>query len=116
MNSKKYAARKEMLQQRIDAGIVASHFPEIGSIVIHMTYTQRGAKSMLRTVNFFPGSSALFRIDCLSNDCTDGGFDLTRVINAMVRSRQETATGELGCEGERPDHSSIIYEVVIHYA
>jgi hypothetical protein len=115
MSSKRHAARREMLQQRIDAGVVGAHFPGVAGIVISMIYTQRGAKPMLRTVNFSPGSSALFRIDCLSRDCVEGGFDLTQVITAMIRSRQETAKGELNCEGEHPDHSSIVYEVAIHY-
>jgi hypothetical protein len=115
VNSKKNAARREMLQKRLDAGVMSEHFPEVAGIVINMKHTQRSAKSLLRTVNFFPGSSAFFRLDCLSNDCVDGGFDLTHVITAMIRNRQETAKGELGCEGGNPGHSVINYEIAIQY-
>ena len=114
-NSRKNAARTERLQQRADAGFVATHFPEVESIVISMTYSQKGiAKSLPRVVNFFPGSYALFRVACLNNDCVDGGFDLTQVINTMIRNRKEAAKGDLSCESA--EHSAIAYEVAIQYA
>ena len=119
MNSRKSAARTERLQQRLDAGFVSTHFPEVASIVISMMYSQRGIqKSLPRTVNFFPGSYALFRVNCLNKDCVDGGFDLTQVITAMIRNRTEAAKGELSCEGNgsSTDHSAIVYEVAIQYA
>lgn len=114
MNSKKNAARREMQQQRLDAGFVATHFPDVASIVINMMYNQRGTKSLSRTVNFFPGSYALFRIACLNNDCVNGGFDLSQVINTMIRNHREAAKGDLNCESA--DHSAITYEVAIQYA
>ena len=111
-------AREERLQRKVDAGFVATHYPEVASIVISMTYNQKGiGKSLSRTVNFFPGSYALFRVDCLNKECVDGGFDLTQVIDAMIRNRRGTAKGDLCCEGNGPsfDHSAIAYEVAIQY-
>ncbi len=107
----------ERIERRCEAGFVSKHFPDVSSIVISMTYNQRGIKSLLRTVNFSPGSYAFFRVDCLSKECVAGGFDLTGVITAMIRNRREAAKGELGCEGNDPsaDHSDIIYEVAIQY-
>ncbi|MEK7332375.1 MAG: hypothetical protein AAB017_03265 [Nitrospirota bacterium] len=119
MNSRKNVARAERLQRRVDAGFMAKQFPEVTSIVISMMYNQKGIqKSLPRTVNFFPSSYALFRVDCLSKDCADGGFDLTQVITAMVRNHREATKGELSCEGNSPsaDHSAIAYEVAIQYA
>ena len=119
MNNKKNAARTERLQQRVLAGFVSAHFPEVESIVISMMYNQSGiAKSLPRTVNFSPDSSALFRIDCLNKDCVDGGFDLSQVLNSMVRNRREDAKGQLSCEGNgaSADHSGIVYNVAIKYA
>ncbi len=82
-----------------------------------MTYNQTGIqKSLPRVVNFFPGSYALFRIDCLKKECVDGGFDLTQVITGMIRNHKEAAKGHLTCEGGPPDdHSTIVYEVAIQY-
>jgi hypothetical protein len=117
MNNKKNVNRTERLRQRLDAGSMADHFPEVASIDIRMTYNQKGIKSLLRTFSFSPGSYAFFRVDCLSKECVDGGFDLTHVITGMIRNRRKAAKGELSCEGESPaaDHAAIVYEVVILY-
>ncbi len=106
------------MQQRLDAGFVATHFPEVASIAISMIYNQREiAKSLPRIVNFFPGSCALFRIDCLNKNCVDGGFDLSHIITTMIGNHREAAKGDLSCEGNGPSvgHSAIAYEVAIQY-
>jgi hypothetical protein len=81
-------------------------------------YKEKGIASPIhRIVNFSPGSYAFFRVDCLSNDCVDGGFDLTQIINSMIRNHSKEIKGELGCDdsGPRADHSAIVYEVAIQY-
>ena len=108
-----------MRQRKLDAGFMVDQFPEVTGIVIKMIYSQKGIlKSMPRVVNFFPGSSALFRVDCLNKECVSGGFDLTQVITGMIKNRKEASKGDLSCEGSGPtaDHSTIAYEVAIHYA
>jgi hypothetical protein len=118
MNTRKNATRIEKRQQKLDAGLVNDQFPEVASIVVKMTYTQRGLqKSLPRVVNFFPGSYAFFRIDCLNKECVDGGFDLTQVITGMIKNRREAAQGDLGCAGDSPssNHSTIAYKVAIKY-
>jgi hypothetical protein len=110
--------RLERNQQKIDSGFMSRHFPEVASIVISMMYKQQGtANPVHRIMNFFPGSYAFFRVDCLSNDCVDGGFDLSQIIKSMIRNRSEASKGELGCDdsGPRADHSAIVYEVAIQY-
>jgi hypothetical protein len=118
INSRKSAARAEKLQQKIDAGFVSKLFPEVASIVVNMTYNQKGIqKSLPRIVNFFPSSYAIFRVNCLNKSCVDGGFDLTQIITTMVKSHRETTKGDLCCEGgPSPDHSDIVYEVAIQYS
>jgi hypothetical protein len=119
INSRKNAARMERQQRKIDAGFMVNKFPQVASIVISMMYSQRGIqKSLPRVVNFFPGSYALFRIDCLNKECIEGGFDLTQVITEMVRHGRKATKGDLSCEGDGPsaDHSTIAYEVAIQYA
>jgi hypothetical protein len=118
MNSRKNTAKAERQQRKLDAGVVAARFPEVASIVVRMTYTQRGVqKSLARAVHFSPDSYALFRIDCLNKECVDGGFDLTQVITGMIRSRREASGGVLCCEGDGPsaNHSTIDYKVAIQY-
>ncbi|RJQ55724.1 MAG: hypothetical protein C4526_02960 [Nitrospiraceae bacterium] len=117
MFNKNNQARAERNQERLDAGFMAGQFPEVASIVISIMYTQRGAKSLLRTLNFSPDSYAFFKVACLSDDCVDGGFDMTRIITSMIRNHSEASKGELGCDdnGPRPHHSNIVYEVAIQY-
>jgi hypothetical protein len=117
-NSRKNATRTERKQQRIDAGLIAAQFPEVAQIVVSMIYNQKGIKQSLpRTVNFFPSSYALFRVDCLSKDCLDGGFDLTPVITSMIGKRKKASKGDLSCEGDGSSagHSAIVYEIAIQY-
>ena len=116
--SRNNQASIERNQRRLDAGIMSRHYPDVASIVISMMYKQQGiANPIQRVINFFPGSYALFRLDCLSRDCVDGGFDLTQIINSMIRNRREVVKGELGCDdnGPRADHSNIVYKVAIQY-
>ena len=118
MNSRKNAARVERQQRKVDAGFMVAQFPEVASIVVSMMYNQRGIqKSLPRVVNFFPGSYALFKVNCLNKECVDGGFDLTQVITQMVGNRRKASKGDLSCEGNGPsaDHSTIAYEVAIQY-
>ena len=116
-NREKQAVRAGKKQQKLDAGFMASLFPEVESISISMVYSQKEIRQSLpRTVNFFPTSYALFRVDCLSKDCIEGGFDFTRIINSMIGNRKITSSGKLGCEGgPAADHSAIVYDVAIQY-
>jgi hypothetical protein len=116
-NREKQAVRVERKRRKIDAGFMASLFPGVESISINMVYSQKEIlQSLPRTVNFFPTSSALFRVDCLSKECIEGGFDFTRIINSMIGNHKITSKGELGCEGgPAVDHSAIVYEVAIQY-
>jgi hypothetical protein len=118
MNSRRNAARIERQQRKLDAGFVDALFPEVAGIVINMIYNQRGIqKSLSRVINFLPGSYALFRIECLNRECSEGGFDLSEVITGMIRNRRGSAKGSLSCEGKSPsaNHSTIAYEVSIQY-
>ena len=121
MDNSKNLARmermQEMMQQRREAGSVATHFPEVANIVMNMTYNQRGAKSILRTFNFTPESYAFFVVNCLRQDCVGGGFDLTEVITSMIRNRRAEVRGALGCKGtdSSTNHSDIAYKVSIQY-
>lgn len=117
MINKRNDAKLERIQQRRDASTLVKRFPGVAEIVINMTYNQKGIRPILRTFNFSPNSYAFFRIDCLSKECIDGGFDLTRVITTMIRNHSAVEKGALNCEGNDPsgDYSDIVYEVTIQY-
>jgi hypothetical protein len=121
MNNNKHTAmmerKQEIMRQRREAGSVATRFPEVASIIMNMTYKQNGSRSIPRTFHFAPNSDAFFVVNCLRQDCVDGGFDLTHVITEMVRNRRVDAKGALGCKGtdSSTSHSDIVYEVAIQY-
>ena len=118
MNNRRNEADIERMQQKRDAGSVSKRFPEVVGIVISMRYyNQRGIKSILRTFNFSPTSYAFFNVACLNKNCAEGGFELTPVINTMIRNHRVETKGVISCEGGEPsaDCSDIAYEVAIQY-
>ena len=112
-------AKADKKQQNIDAGILSARFPEITNIAISMVYRQVGVlEPFHRTVNYFPGSYAVFRVNCLNEGCIEGGFDFSKIISAMVRDLKNLSKGKLSCKGCSPgaDFSDVAYEVNIRYA
>jgi len=118
-NKEKNVAKMEKRQQRLESGLISEHFPEVSSIVINVknSYGVRNPITVLRTFNFWPNSYAYFNIDCLSEGCLDGGFDLNQVITMMIRSHRDSEEGELICDSSNlsSDHSRIYYKVSILY-
>ena len=116
--AKMTAARAKEKQQRIEAGLVSELFPKVTEIAISMLYSQAGAlKPLSRTVNFFSGSSAIFKLNCLCSECVEGRFDFTEILGAMVRTRKTVSKGEISCEScSAPECSDVAYSVTIKYA
>jgi len=116
----KNAVKMEKMQQRVESGLISEHFPKVSNIIINLTNSYKGINpnTILRTFNFWPNSYAYFNIDCLSEGCHDGGFDLNQVINMMIRGHKDSEEGELVCDGYNlsPDHSNIQYKVTIWYS
>ena len=97
-NRNNYAAKMALKRQsRSAAGLVSERFPQVLDIVIHMTYYQKGPNPvlMLRTVNIFPASYAYFKMDCVIKGCDGGGFDLTSVVDDMVKTHKRVKKGLL---------------------
>ena len=111
-------AREERKRQVLAAGLVSERFPDIASIVVTMNYSRGSFAAVLRTLNFYPGSHAFFRISCLGEGCDDGGLDLTNVLQRMIRGHIRSAKGELSCDNRDSAivHPSVNYEVAITYS
>ncbi len=117
-----YMERLELKRQDMLAtGLVSDRFPEVSSIVFRMTYYQKTVDPvlMVRTVNFFPTDYASFHMDCMREECTNGGFDLSPVVAGLVKTRKKSIKGKIVCNGKnenlRPGHASIAYEVSVQY-
>ncbi len=112
--------RQELLKKKkIAAGLISDHFPGVSEIVFRLTYYQRGQHPvlMVRTLNFLPTDYAYFHMDCMREECNNGGYDLTPVVTGLVRNRKKTVKGKLCCGGKNgtlaPGHASIAYEVSV---
>ena len=121
-NRYNYALKMELKKQNnVAAGLVSDRFPTVSGIVIHMTYYRDAPKPvlMVRTVNVYPTSYAYFKMDCMIKGCSAGGFDLTSVIDDMVKTHKKVKKGALICHGEidtvTSEHAHIEYETVIEY-
>jgi hypothetical protein len=118
MSNRRNAARTEKQQRKLEEGTVISPFPKVKKISINMIYTQKGLGTPLqRTLNYLPESNAYFIVECLSKTCVEGGFDLSRFINTMVRGNKKTADGQLNCCSANSADclSAINYKVAIKY-
>lgn len=121
-NKQSYMEKQELKRSvMLAAGLVSERFPGVSGIVFRMTYYQRTSDPvlMVRTVNFFPTDYACFRMECMREECANGGFDLTPVVAGLVKNRKKSVKGKIVCNGTnetlRPGHASISYEVTIQY-
>ncbi len=103
------------------AGLVSERFPAVSSIMFRMTYYQRTADPVLmtRTMSFSPTNYACFRLECMREECNDGGFDLTPVVTHLIKNNKKSVSGKIVCNGKSEDlphaHASIAYEVSVQY-
>ncbi len=118
LNKKKLAERDERKRCELDTELLSSKYPDIESLVISMDYYQKGYKDLMmkRTVNFSPESHAYFLMECMKNDCLEGGFNLAPVISSMVRKNLTSEKGEITCQGnDSSEHARIIFKISIKY-
>jgi hypothetical protein len=122
LRKQSYLEKQERKQKALlAAGLVSDRFPGVASISFRLTYYQKTSVPVLmtRTVNFFPPNYACFHLDCIRDECTNGGFDLLPVVAGLVKGRKTSAKGKLFCNGKHPalheGHASIAYEVNIEY-
>lgn len=104
------------------AGLVSERFPAVSNIMFRMTYFQRTVDPVLmtRTINFSPTNYACFHLDCMREECTNGGFDLAPVVANLVKNKKKSVSGKINCNGKSEDlrhnHASIAYEVSVQYS
>jgi len=105
----------------IAAGLISERFPAVSNIMFRMTYYQKTADPILmtRTISFNPSNYACFHLECMREECTDGGFDLAPVVAGLVKHNKKSVSGKIICSGKNEDvrhgHASIAYEVSVQY-
>jgi hypothetical protein len=117
-----HAERAKLKKQMNEAaGLVSDRFPSVAGMIITMTYYQGSVKSplMIRTVNIYPTSYANFKMTCMTKGCTDGGFELSAMVEKMVKTQTRMSKGSLLCSGNTDalsnGHARIDYKAVIKY-
>ena len=121
MRSNVYTARNAVWMERqrqiLAAGLVSERFPGVSSIVVTMHYNRGRNSALLRTLNFYPGSPAFFKVSPVGDEGEDGAPDLTNFISRMIGEHQGSAKGEVGGGrgGEVAVHPKVDYEVAIAY-
>ena len=111
-------AREDRKREMLAAGLVSERFPGVASIVVTMNYNRGSHSSLLRTLNFYPGSPAFFKISSLGGEGDEGGLDLTNCIGRMIRSSERSTKGEFRSDQRDPAvvRPNVEYEVAITYA
>jgi len=123
MQKQSYIEKMELKKNNLlAAGLVSERFPGVLSIVLHMIYYQSTSEPVLmkRTLNFLPTDYACFHIDCMREECSNGGFELTPVIAGVIKNHKKSAKGKIACCGKNGtlshNHASIGYEISVQYS
>jgi len=115
-----FREQQERAQAALAAdGLVSERYAGVSSIKFHLTYYHRARDPVLmkRTLSFSPANHASFRLHCVQEGCTGGGYDLATVVADLARSRKRSVKGRIFCHGTNGTigHGSIDYEVNIQY-
>lgn len=105
---RKLSPRAEYLQQehqRVkESASLQERYRDLKSLTVEIAYFDEGGLvrrgEMKYTVNLAHAKS-LFRFSCPNNECVGGDFDLSIELANAIAGRQESASGELICQGWR---------------
>lgn len=110
---------------KMSAGLVADRYSCVSTIIFQLKYYHSAFNRVLmtRTLSFIPANYAYFHLDCIKDDCSDGGFDLSPIVEDMIKNRRNTVKGTLLCNGKKsvsrsphvPGHARLSYEITVKY-
>lgn len=116
--------RAEYLQQQHErvkeSASLQERYLDLKSLTVEIAYFEEGSFArrgeMKYTVNLAHAKS-VFRVSCPNSECVGGDFDLSRELANAVAGRQETASGELICQGwrSRTTIDSVLCRNVLRY-
>jgi hypothetical protein len=114
-------------QERIAAGYVKDRFPDITSIQIRRTFvdfdTDKHFTKEPEIWNIPLTMHALFQVECPMYECVDGGFDLTGIVEEMIKNKVVHQDGSVTCPGWQDQErigqhrcmTKLLYEIDIQY-
>ncbi|MEW6166530.1 MAG: hypothetical protein AB1651_02350 [Pseudomonadota bacterium] len=110
-------AREARQQAWLAVPTVAEQFPGVGEIAVELQFLLENGRphSSAHRRIFLPDMQAYFDVQCPDRDCSDGGFDLGRAIQAAARAPGHSSAGNLRCRGftrSQPCSLSLEYGVL----
>jgi hypothetical protein len=80
---------------------VSALYPEVRRITLFIAFEEAGSElePNYQQIIFTADNEAIFRIDCSRDGCVGGGFDLTPVVDGMVKNEASRVHGKLACDG-----------------
>lgn len=83
------------------SGLIKERYPQVDKIVFKFHYHDSDglAEDSEETFNRNPESYAYFEFECPYRECIDGGFDLSKEVTEMLKSKKEEIDGEKICMG-----------------
>ncbi len=106
MNHKKFTPREDYRQQESqrakDSASLSERFRELKSLTVEFGYFSPEGLSRNRQIKYTVNpnhAKAVFRLDCLNDECVCGDYDLSEALAQAVAARRPTVTGEMCCHG-----------------
>lgn len=80
---------------------LAELYPDLHRITLFIAFEEADSASepSYQQIIFTPDTGAEFRLDCLRDACTCGGFDLAPVVADLVKGGESMVHGTLVCAG-----------------
>lgn len=97
---------------------LSERFPKVSGISVRITYhgTSGNPVLMVRTVNYFENTEAVFLMQCFRKDCLEGGFNLEPKIAQLVKNRLKSGVGKMACAGSASGcNATISFEIKLKY-
>lgn len=110
MTTKENNKRKQEHRCHRESNLItlSEKFPDIANIKILYTNQHKSifsSREEKKERDISPDKLADFVIDCLNDECSSSGFDLSDDIYSMRREHKIELTNKIDCEGqEAPDH------------
>ena len=80
---------------------ISDLYPEVRRLTLFIAFQEADAESEpnYQQIIFTADTEAVFRLDCSRDHCAGGGFDLTPLVDEMMKNHESMAHGKLSCEG-----------------
>jgi len=106
MYSHKQGPRAEYREQQVrrvtTSPSLAEKYQNLKSLTVNVGYFDRAGITKYRQLTYAVNLShakSVFRLDCVSDECVEGDFELTNELAAAATKHVKTVVGELCCNG-----------------